>query len=47
MNFEVYVIESHVIRGSSVDKDSLTLCKLNDDILSQCWWRAGYCLQTA
>lgn len=23
MNFEVHVIESHVIRGSSVDRDSL------------------------
>lgn len=36
MNFEVYVIESHVIRGSNVDGDSLTLRKLNDDVLSQC-----------
>lgn len=34
MNFEVYVIESHVTRGSSVDRDSLTLHKLNDYVLS-------------
>lgn len=47
MNFEVYVIESHVTRESSVDRDSLILPKLNDEVLSQCLWRAGHCLQTA
>lgn len=35
MNFEVYVTECHVIRGSTVDRDSFTRCKLSDDALSQ------------